>query len=149
MERSPRRDLIAIAAVAIAATLAFGLWQGRREARQGEEIARLARLGDIRMVSSQTCVFCDRARLWFDTHHVAYSECFIERDGACAAQYRAQNSPGTPLIWVRGQPQLGLSPTRLLEVLREPARTGAPGASVPAPPAERVLSRLGSGPALG
>ena len=121
MERSPRRDLIALAAVAIAATLAFGLWQGRREARQGYEIARLARLGYIRMVSSQTCVFCDRARLWFDTHHVAYSECFIERDGACAAQYRAQNSPGTPLIWVRGQPQLGLSPTRLLDALRQPA----------------------------
>jgi glutaredoxin len=149
MERSPRRDLIALAAVAIAATLAFGLWQGLREARQGDEIARLARLGDIRMVSSQTCVFCDRARLWFDTHHVAYSECFIERDGACAAQYRAQNSPGTPLIWVRGQPQLGLSPTRLLDALRQPARTGAPGARVPAPPAERVLSRLGNGPALG
>ena len=54
----------------------------------------------------------------------------VERDATCMARYQAQGAPGTPLIFVRGQPQLGFSPERVLDALRQR----------PAPPRERAAS---------
>jgi len=61
------------------------------------------------------------ARLWFTEQKVPFSECFIERDAACAAEFAANRAPGTPLLLVRGQPQLGFSPDRVKERLQAPA----------------------------
>jgi hypothetical protein len=54
-------------------------------------------------------------------NRVPFTECSIERDAACAAEFAATASPGTPVMLVRGQPQVGFSAERLLGSLQPPA----------------------------
>jgi glutaredoxin len=111
------KDLRALIVIGVAGLVGWPAFQAWRAGQVGEEIARLARPHDIQMVSSETCVYCASARHWFKTHDVPFDECFVERDGACMARYQAQGGPGTPLLFVRGQPQLGFSPQRVHEAL--------------------------------
>jgi glutaredoxin len=73
------------------------------------------------MLSSDDCSICVVARRWFNTHGVVFSECSIERDAACRADFEARGAPGTPVLLVRGVPQLGFSPERLRAALERPA----------------------------
>ena len=115
------RPLLAVLAIVLGVGVAQRAWQRHLEGDTGERLAALARPGDVHMVSSITCVFCTQARQWLQAHGVAHTECFIERDEACAAQYRALMGPGTPLLLVKGQAQLGFSPQRVLARLSLPA----------------------------
>lgn len=117
MATASRRSLFVLAALVLAVSGASQWWAGHREAQLGGEMASAARAGDILMVSSDTCVFCGQARAWLREHGVAFSECSIERDAACAARYRALMMPGTPVLLVRGQTQLGFDPERVLRAL--------------------------------
>lgn len=92
-------------------------WQAWTSRNEGAEVFALAKPGDIHMIASDTCVFCARARVWFAENHVPFSECSIERDEACAAQFRALMAPGTPVMLVRGQPQVGFDPQRIAKAL--------------------------------
>lgn len=92
-------------------------WRAWSDARLGATLAARARPGDIVMIASDTCVYCDRARAWFNAHGVPVSECRIEHDEACAARFRALGAPGTPMLLVRGRPQLGFDPQRLADAL--------------------------------
>lgn len=116
-----RADLRALIAIGVAGLVGWPAFQAWRAGQVGEEIARLARPHDIQMVSSETCVFCASARHWFQRLQIPFDECFVERDPACLARFQAQGAPGTPLIFVRGQPQLGFSPERLRDALRASA----------------------------
>lgn len=87
----------------------------------GAHVASLVRPGDIRMLSSETCVICKQARNWFTEHKVAFSECLIERDPACRHDFEAAQAPGTPVILVRGRAQLGFNPQRLQAALEDKA----------------------------
>jgi glutaredoxin len=98
----------------------WALWLSWREPALGAEVARLAKPGDVRMLSSQTCFYCDSARHWLKTHRVVFEECVIETDARCAAQFNALQAPGTPVMLVRGAPQVGFSPQRVREALAEP-----------------------------
>ena len=106
------------------ALLLLAVWGGTQglqiwSARQlGSEAAANAKPGDIQMISSVTCVFCAKARAWFTEQKIPFTECFVERDAACAAQYRALLAPGTPVIVVRGQPQVGFNTQRVVAALR-------------------------------
>ncbi len=93
-------------------------WRGVQAARLGPEVAGAARAGDIRMISSLTCAYCTQARAWFTEHRVAFSECFVERDAACADAYAALQAPGTPVLLVRDTRLVGFSPQRIAEALR-------------------------------
>ena len=92
-------------------------WHGARDARLGAELAAKAAPGDIRMLASDTCEVCKFARRWFTQHGVRFTECSIERDAQCAAEFAATRAPGTPVIVVRGKPQLGFDPARLVDAL--------------------------------
>ena len=92
-------------------------WAGRSQSRLGEKMASLACPGDIQVLSSTTCAFCSAARQWMQQHEVAFSECFIETDAACAARFEAVRPPGTSVVRVRGQPQTGFDTQRVLEAL--------------------------------
>ena len=113
-----RRSLLVMVALVLGITAVSSWWSRHREASVGRELAALARQGDIRMLSSTTCVFCTRARQFMTEHSVAFEECFIERDPACADAYRATAAQGTPTLLVRGQVQLGFAPDRLLKRLQ-------------------------------
>lgn len=98
-------------------------WRAWQQQRAGAALAQLARPGDVRMISSQTCVYCARARQTLQAAGVPFEECFIERDAACAADYQALGAPGTPLLRVRQQLQLGFHPQRVAQALAEPPAT--------------------------
>ena len=121
MDASRRSPLIGLVLVVLVSGGASQLWRawndGRNESTLGPEMAQRAVAGDIRMIASETCVYCKAAKLWFQRQNVPVTECLIERDPVCAADYRAAGAPGTPLLIVRGEQQLGFSPERVLQRL--------------------------------
>jgi len=116
--KASRTPLLVLGALVVAITAASTWWAGRQEAQVGAQVAALAGPGDIRMLSSDTCGICTMARGWFQKHGVAYTECSIERDAACKADFEASRSPGTPVLLVRRQVMVGFNPERLLAGLR-------------------------------
>jgi len=108
-----RHSLLGLVLLVLAISAGSQWWAGREELRLGARVAALARPGDLHMLSSDTCGVCASARQWFKRYGVAYSECSIERDSACRARFDQLQAPGTPVILVRGQPELGFSPLRL------------------------------------
>jgi glutaredoxin len=112
-----RRSIFGLVAMLLVVSAATQWWAGHSQAQLGDKMAALAQPGDIRMLSSTTCGYCKVARQWMQQHGVAFSECFIETDTACAAQFEAALAPGTPLLLVRGQPQVGFDAQRVLGTL--------------------------------
>ena len=113
-----RRELWALAGFVALSWALQQWWIGHRADALGPQVAALAQPGDIHMVSSVTCAVCTKARLWFTEHRVPFTECKIERDSACLAQYRALGAAGTPVIVVRGLPTLGFSADAVLANLQ-------------------------------
>lgn len=116
--RSRRRGLWGLALLVLAVSVASSWWGARQQQAIGAQVAQAARAGDIQMLSSTTCGICTVARQWFQQHAVHVDECFIEKDSACAARFAALRAPGTPVIVVRGRPQLGFDPQRVLQALQ-------------------------------
>ena len=112
-----RRSLGVLLGLVLLAAAGMQWWGAGQEQRQGQRLAALAQQGDIRMVSSETCIYCGAARRWMTEHRVPFDECFIERDAPCQALYDATGAQGTPTLLVRGQVQLGFNVTRLLATL--------------------------------
>jgi len=112
-----RRSMIELTVVMGVVWLAMQWWGGRKDDDRAAAIVAEARAGDIIMFSSTTCAYCEQARQWLTAHQVPFSECFIERDAACAARYRATGAAGTPTLLVRGQRQLGFNPQLLAQAL--------------------------------
>jgi glutaredoxin len=96
-------------------------WAQRHQLSVAEQVAAQAGAGDIHMLSSDHCVQCDLARRWMLEHGVAFSECSIERDARCRQLFEATRAPGTPVVLVRGQAQLGFSAPRVLQRLQRSA----------------------------
>jgi glutaredoxin len=111
----PPRSLLVVVALAAAASWA---WRGHVSAEDGALLAQRVRPGDIRMISSETCPYCLAARRWMTQQGLPFSECFIERDPQCAADYQALGGVGTPTLVVRGQRVIGFDRARLLEILQ-------------------------------
>ena len=116
-QASRRRSLWVLLVLVLGASAASQWWSFTSERRLGRQLAASAAAGDIRMLSSDTCVYCVAARRWLTQHGVAFDECFIERDGACRALYEATQARGTPTLIVRGQVQLGFDAARVLAAL--------------------------------
>jgi len=112
-----RRSFLGLAVVIVVAGGLSQWWAGHSQQRLAEQLAARAKPGDIRMLSSTTCAYCTVARRWMQAHGVPFSECFIETDKDCAAQFEATRSPGTPVVLVRGQPQVGFDARRVLDAL--------------------------------
>ena len=111
------RSALPLLALVLAVGGGTEVWRHWQSGRTGSEVAALARPGDIEMIASDTCVFCAQARDWFQDNGVPFTECSIERDAACAERFRALMSPGTPVLLVRGQAQVGFSPQRVVQAL--------------------------------
>ncbi|MBC7727350.1 MAG: glutaredoxin family protein [Microbacteriaceae bacterium] len=121
-----RRSLLALVVSELLVSGAAQWWRGLQVQQVGRELAQLARPGDITMMSSTACVFCNRARQFMTVQQVPFTECFIETDARCAQRYQALGARGTPTLLVRGQLQLGFSASALRDWLRAlPARPGA------------------------
>jgi glutaredoxin len=117
--RPPGSSLFGLLILVLAVGAASQWWSGHRQADVGQAVATLAQPGDIRMLSSETCSVCASARAWFEQHKIAFSECQIERDAACRESFNATGSPGTPVMLVRGQVQIGFDPGQIQDVLKK------------------------------
>jgi len=116
-DRPRKAPWLGVLVVILAAGALAQWWAGHRQADVGRLVAQRAEPGDIQMLSSATCAICAEARRWFHRHGVRFQECIIEADAACAARFEASRAPGTPVIYVRGVPQLGFNPQRLADGL--------------------------------
>jgi glutaredoxin len=125
-----RRSLLVLVLVVLAASSASEWSRGREQARLGALIASASGEGDIEMLSSRGCAFCARASQWFGEHGVPVRECLIESDADCAQRYAALGAPGTPVLVVRGQVQLGFDPQAIARALSTPG-IGHPGGTSP------------------
>ena len=124
--------LVLLVIAALAGTQLFYAWDAHRA---GAELASLAKPGDITMVSSVTCPYCKQAREWFSARKIPFNECFVERDADCAQLYNALQAPGTPVLIVRNQRQVGFEPQRVAEALaRQPRALSAAGVPAPSTP---------------
>ena len=130
--------LIVLVLVAMTGTQAL---RNASNARLGPQVAAQARPGDIQMIASVTCTYCAAARAWFNANHVPFTECLIERDPRCAAQYHALMAPGTPVMLVRGRRLVGFSAQAVADALASPA-CRAPSARCISPRTAR-LARSG------
>ena len=118
MSQPPSRGaLVGLVALVLVVGAASQWRSGHQEAREGVRPAALAQPGDIRMISSETCAYCEAARRWMTRHGVRFDECFIERDAQCKAQWEATPSRATPTLLVRGQLQVGFDAGRLVRTL--------------------------------
>jgi glutaredoxin len=114
---SSRRGLWSLVLVVLAAG---ALAEGARawiQQQRAEALRAVARPGDLRMISSESCVFCAQARAWMTRERLPFEECFVERDARCAADYDRLGRPGTPTLLVRGHAQLGFDPERITAAL--------------------------------
>lgn len=109
----PRSLLVVI----LLAALASWGWRAHVERTDGERLAALARPGDIRMISSETCGWCTAARRWMTQKGIPFDECFIEREARCLADYEALGAQGTPTLMVRGQRILGFDRDGIAQAL--------------------------------
>jgi glutaredoxin len=112
-----RPPLLGLLAIVVVVGAAGPWWAAHRQGQVGEQVARLAQPGDIRMLSSTTCAICTTTRAWFNRHGVKFDECYIETDRDCATLFEATRSPGTPVLLVRGVPQVGFDAQRLRDAL--------------------------------
>lgn len=112
-----RRSLLGLVLLVLALSAASQWWAGAHERRVGTRVASLAGPGDIRMLSSETCPVCVVARHWMSDHGVPFTECTIERDAQCRADYLARGAPGTPVLLVCGRTLVGFSPQLMQKAL--------------------------------
>ncbi len=118
MKNVSRRSLLALVVLVLAVSGGSQWWQGRQDRQMGQQLAALVQPGDIHMLASESCSICWVARAWFKEHKIAFSECMIETDAACRQAFDKHGQPGTPVMLVRGQPQLGFDPGRLQQALQ-------------------------------
>jgi glutaredoxin len=114
---TPWRGVAGLVLVVLAMWGGMQLFEGWRARELGQQVASRAKPGDIVMVSSVTCPYCKQAREWFADNKVVFSECFIEKEPACAAVYNALQQPGTPVLVVRGKRQVGFDAQRVAQAL--------------------------------
>jgi len=112
------KSLSILLALVLGTSVGMQIYRDRINDGLGAQVAALARAGDIQMLSSVSCVYCDRARAWFEKHQVTFNECFIERDETCAARFRASMSHGTPTLFVKGRRLVGFNAQNVLDALR-------------------------------
>ena len=111
------RALLTVSAIVIGVGWATQALQGWHSDRIGGQVAAVAKPGDIRMLSSNICEYCTKARNWFTANAVPFSECFIESDSTCAAQFADAAAPGTPVLLVRGQKLVGFDARAVADAL--------------------------------
>ena len=115
-----RRSLWALALLVLATSAGSSWWARHQQQAVGVQLAALAGPADIQMLSSDSCALCVAAQGWLREQRVPHTVCSIERDAACQQLFAASGSPGTPVLLVRGQAQVGFSPQRVLQRLQHP-----------------------------
>jgi len=111
------RSMLVLVALVLGVGAAMQGMEAWTRSRLGAQVAASAKPGDIFMIASVTCTYCAVARAWFNANQVPFTECLIERDERCAAQYNALMAPGTPVMVIKGRRQVGFSAQAVADAL--------------------------------
>jgi glutaredoxin len=115
--RDSWKSLALILLVVVGGMQAWSWWRGTRSA---DLIKQYAKPDSITLYTTQTCVYCVKARDWLSQHGVPWRECDVETNQVCAQAFNAQGAPGTPLVLANGHWQLGFDPAWLAQALQTP-----------------------------
>lgn len=72
----------------------------------------------VKMYATDWCPYCRKAREFFASRGIAYTELDIEKSQAAMAEYRAIGGRGVPVILVGDARMNGFSEPRLAEMLK-------------------------------
>ncbi len=118
--RTPARSWLSLAVimtVVVGGSQTVAWWQARD---MGDKARELAQTGDIVMYTTSTCPYCAKAKAWLNANHVVWQECNVDTSAACQHQFQARGAPGTPLMAVQGQWQLGFDAQWVVNALQTP-----------------------------
>lgn len=123
------RERLVLAGVLALVYAGLQWWRSSADDRWADEMkTHMHGAADIVMYSTQSCVYCARARSWFEAHRVPFVECDIERNAGCQSRYQALGAIGTPTFEVRGQRLIGFSAQDLAQALSRPTPAAASAA---------------------
>jgi glutaredoxin len=114
------KRIFQLVAMCLSAVLFFSVLNTWQANRGTQDLALHVKPGDLQMISSLTCTYCTQAQRWFKKHQLPFSECFVEKDPACAKAYLDLRTPGTPVIFIKGQKILGFDPNEITKILKSP-----------------------------
>lgn len=102
-------------------------WQAERQSQVLAQVLQQhpAQAGDVLMYTTSSCPYCAQARAWLGSHHVPFTDCNIEQEARCQAEFERQGSPGVPLMRVRGQWHLGFDAQWVTLALQRQAKPQA------------------------
>jgi glutaredoxin len=117
--RNAMWSLALVLLVVVGGSNALSWW---RDAQAADHIK--AKLGQqrITLYTTQSCVYCTKAKRWLSKHDLAWDECDVERDSYCKATFEAQGAPGTPLVRIGAHWSLGFDPAWIAQALTTPAK---------------------------
>ena len=107
-------------ALVMALALLLGSWlrsgQEPADADQTAQLRAQLQPGQLQMISSTTCAYCTKARLWLTEQQVPFDECFVETNSACRQRWVSVGAQATPTFVVGRSAVLGLDVPRLIEL---------------------------------
>lgn len=56
---------------------------------------------DVVIYTQPGCAYCELAKRWLDEHGFQYTECDIQADSHCAAEFKRYLGTGTPYVVTR------------------------------------------------
>ncbi len=125
MATTKRRSWLTLLVVVGLAAAATTFWQRHRSSTDLQVVARLAGPGDLFLYSATWCGWCTRAKAQLDAQGVRYGVCEIDLDAACKARFDTLAArlgrSGTPIVLVRGEPQLGFDAAQVRARLERPS----------------------------
>lgn len=117
---SIKRSELLVLLVVMVVAMSAGQWlRGSRPAgsdEQGAALRAAVQPGELQMISSTTCAYCTKARLWLTEQQVPFDECFVETNAACRQRWLAVGAQATPTFVVGRSAVLGLDVPRLIEL---------------------------------
>lgn len=98
-------------------------WQAQQQSQALADVLRRQPVlaSDVLMYTTSTCPYCAQARNWLSQNRVPFTECNVERESPCLAEYERQGAPGVPLMQVRGAWHLGFDAQWVVLVLQRQA----------------------------
>lgn len=114
---TPRGSLKSLFLLIVLVVGGMQAWSWWRDEQAASRIKSHLAGQRITMYSTESCVYCAKAREWLGAHQIPWDECDVERDRSCQATFESVGAPGTPLMRVGTQWQLGFDPNGLAQLL--------------------------------
>lgn len=118
MQRGEAFGLALVMALALLISAWLRSGQEPADADQTAQLRAQLQPGQLQMISSTSCGYCTKARLWLTEQKIPFDECFVEKDEGCRQRWQQTGARATPTFVLRDQAVLGLDVPRFLQLLK-------------------------------